>query len=188
MNDDWFKFTCFFWWVPCWCSCLENLIVWPNDQINVFHSERNYHYDTNYILHICYVKKKEPWHDPWSPFIQIQPYPMHGIICDTRHRILWIHFEIDLIRLLVHRVNNAAIRSRDLVTMQKGRPKTQKVRGKGRYKAFTPKTMLRTTLLEMICFFCFYETFFKSCQWQVYTQSCLDQFCFLCFFFLGGWF
>lgn len=58
MNDDWFKFTCFFWWVPCWCSCLENLIVWPNDQINVFHSERNYHYDTNYILHICYVKKK----------------------------------------------------------------------------------------------------------------------------------
>jgi len=50
------------------------------------------------------------------------------------------------VALLVDRVNDTAIRRRDLVTMQKGRPKTQKVRGKGRYKAFTPKTMLRTTL------------------------------------------
>ena len=76
----------------------------------------------------------------------------------------------------MHRVNDAAIRRRDLVTMQKGRPKTQKVRGKGRYKAFTPKTIFRTTLLEMICF-----VFFMCCRLLVNINY--DQ---LCFFLPSG--
>lgn len=48
-------------------------------------------------------------------------------------------------RLLVDRVNNGATRRSDLLAVRRGKPKPDRVKGKGKYRAFTAKTMLRTT-------------------------------------------
>lgn len=54
-------------------------------------------------------------------------------------------------RSLVQCVNEKAPRRKDLVTLRKGVPVKERVKGRGRYKSFTPKTMLQTTLPGSIC-------------------------------------
>ena len=49
------------------------------------------------------------------------------------------------------RVNKNATRQSDLVQLRKGRARTAPVKGRGRYKAFTARTMLRTTFLVIAC-------------------------------------
>ena len=54
-------------------------------------------------------------------------------------------------RTLVGRVNKNATRQSDLVQLRKGRARTAPVKGRGRYKAFTARIMLRTTFLVIAC-------------------------------------
>lgn len=60
------------------------------------------------------------------------------------HAALSYHM-IFCFRSLVHRVNETATRKREQVVLRKGCPKTARVKGRGRYKSFTAKTMLQTT-------------------------------------------
>ena len=50
-------------------------------------------------------------------------------------------------RTLVGRVNRSATRHRELVQIKKGRAKVTPVKGRGRYKSFTARAMLKSVLL-----------------------------------------
>ena len=51
-------------------------------------------------------------------------------------------------------MNSLAERRNQIFCLRRGKPIKQKVKGTGRYKAFTPGTMLKSTFLYFVIFSC----------------------------------
>lgn len=90
--------------------------------------------------------------------ISVKPYqllqrvgsgPNQSFTCDTRFKIPFDSSHA-YPRSLVDHVNGLATRQCDKFSLHKGKPVAQRTRGKGKYKSFTSRTMLRSVSLCLL--------------------------------------
>ena len=89
--------------------------------------------------------------------------------------------------MLVERINSGVSRKCEMLDVKKGRPITKRVKGHGRYRSFTARTMLKTTSLNksigvcgvwiisnlkavIIIKYCYIEMFFVSPDLSTYNK------------------